>query len=31
MEKASAMALKGVVPGILGNVEECELLEEDLC
>ena len=29
--KTGAMALKAVVPRVLGNLEEWELLEEDLC
>ena len=30
MMKTIAMALKAVVPGVLGDIGECELLEEDL-
>ena len=29
--KAGSMALKVVVLGVSGNIEEWELLEEDLC
>ena len=30
MVKVGAMALKAIVPGVLGNVDERELLKEDL-